>query len=206
MRRLLVVLALALFTTGLAFGQVAGTAHDLSAAEGNSETCVFCHTPHGATVAVPLWNHTASAGTFTAYDSATMNATDNNDWAGSGVNISALCMSCHDGVVGLGSLINESDEGGTPGNSATVMSGVAALGTDLSNDHPVAFTYGAALLAADPDLADPSTLTGAVGLFGVGNDQVECASCHDPHDDTNVPFLVVSNTGSSLCETCHTGK
>lgn len=33
---------------------------------------------------------------------------------------------------------------------------------------------------------------------------VECASCHDPHTDTQVTFLRTSNTGSSLCLACHT--
>lgn len=32
---------------------------------------------------------------------------------------------------------------------------------------------------------------------------VECASCHDPHSDTNATFLRVANTGSAVCLTCH---
>jgi len=32
---------------------------------------------------------------------------------------------------------------------------------------------------------------------------VECASCHDPHSDTNATFLRISNTGSNLCRSCH---
>ena len=32
---------------------------------------------------------------------------------------------------------------------------------------------------------------------------VECASCHDPHDNSNAPFLVMANTASALCLTCH---
>jgi len=32
---------------------------------------------------------------------------------------------------------------------------------------------------------------------------VECASCHDPHSDTNPTFLRVSNTGSGVCLSCH---
>ena len=33
---------------------------------------------------------------------------------------------------------------------------------------------------------------------------VECASCHDPHSNTNATFLRVSNAGSGLCLSCHT--
>lgn len=203
MRKTLVWIGLLLLLAAApASAQVSGTAHDLSAAEGNGQICIFCHTPHNAVPAVPLWNHTLSTNTFTAYDSPTMNALDNNDWTGGDGNVSALCMSCHDGSVGLGSLINEGP-GGTPSNSGTLMTGTANLGTDLSNDHPVAFTYSPAVQTADGELTDPTTLTGPVHLFGPGADQLECASCHDPHNDTNPPFLVMSNNGSALCLTCH---
>lgn len=33
---------------------------------------------------------------------------------------------------------------------------------------------------------------------------VECASCHDPHTDTNATFLRVSNAASAVCLACHT--
>lgn len=202
MKRTLLLLAAMAIIAAPAMGQVAGTAHDLSAAEGNSEVCIFCHTPHNAAPAIPLWNHTLSTQTYTAYDSPTMDAVDNGNWTGGDGNVSALCMSCHDGTVGLGSLVNEGP-GGTPTNSATLISGAGLLGTDLTNDHPVAFTYDATLQTADGELVDPTTLTGAVRLFGAGGDQVECASCHDPHNNTNQPFLVTSNAGSALCITCH---
>jgi len=203
MKRTLLLLAIMAIIAGPAFGAVAGTAHDLSAAEANGEVCVFCHTPHAASPSIPLWNHTLSTASYTAYDSPTMDAVDNNNWTGGDGNVSALCMSCHDGTVGLGSLVNPGP-GGPPTNAGTPMGAVAAnLGTDLTNDHPVAFTYNAALQTADGELVDPTTLTGAVRLFGAGGDQVECASCHDPHNNVNVPFLVTSNTGSALCTTCH---
>ena len=169
MKRSLYIAAALTLLAAPVWGAVGGTAHDLSANDGaNARVCIFCHTPHNAAPAVPLWNHTLSTNTFTAYDSPTMNATDNNDWTGGDGNISALCMSCHDGSVGLGSVINDSL--GTivdPGPMGAVK---ANLGTDLSNDHPVAFTYNAALSTADTELVDPSTLTGPVQLFGAGAD------------------------------------
>ena len=39
-----------------------------------------------------------------------------------------------------------------------------------------------------------------VPLFG---GKVQCASCHDPHNNTNEPFLTKTNDGSQLCFTCH---
>ena len=33
---------------------------------------------------------------------------------------------------------------------------------------------------------------------------VECASCHDPHQDANPTFLRIDNDGSAVCLACHT--
>ncbi len=32
---------------------------------------------------------------------------------------------------------------------------------------------------------------------------MQCRTCHDPHDNINGKFLVVANTASALCQTCH---
>jgi predicted CXXCH cytochrome family protein len=78
----------------------------------------------------------------------------------------------------------------------------------LTNDHPISVTYD--------DTADTGGAGGASGfvalatvqggslpLFGASNNQVECASCHNPHETGTVPFLRVSNAASALCTTCH---
>lgn len=207
MKRTLLLVAAAILVVAPAYGQVASTPHNLSTtlSEPNGQVCVFCHTPHNADPSVPLWNHTLSTASYTAYDSPTMDAVDNGGWSGSDGNVSALCMSCHDGTIAVGSLVNPGPLG-PPGDTTSTIDLINAnanLGTDLTNDHPVAFTYDATLQTADGELNDPAGLTGAVRLFGAGADQVECASCHDPHDNTNVPFLVTSNSGSALCTTCH---
>ena len=61
--------------------------------------------------------------------------------------------------------------------------------------------------AQDDGLYDPSTATTSLGgtidadmLF---SNQVECASCHDVHDNTLGMFLRISNANSDLCLTCH---
>ncbi len=38
---------------------------------------------------------------------------------------------------------------------------------------------------------------------GTNAPSVECASCHDPHTETNATFLRVSNSGSGVCLSCH---
>src|SRR5208283_2245823 len=40
-----------------------------------SEICIFCHTPHGASSDGPLWNHQMSVANYTPYSSTTLKAT-----------------------------------------------------------------------------------------------------------------------------------
>ncbi len=181
--------------------QIAGSAHDFSA-EGwaQNKICLPCHTPHNGDTSVPespLWNHDVTTSTFTVYSSSTLDAT-----VGQPSGISLLCLSCHDGSVALDSF------GGTTGSE--YVTGDANLGTDLSNDHPISFTYNTALATADGELFDPSTTTTSLGgtidadlLF---SHRMECASCHDVHNTAssgNDHLLLISNTGSALCLTCH---
>ncbi len=180
--------------------------------------CVFCHTPHNANPNVrPLWNRDVPTDTYKLYDttvSATLNATVNQPQGDS-----LLCLSCHDGVIAINALLN----GGTPtmpalgdqlgdvyypgspyGMAKNIGGNYPANPTvnDLSNDHPVSFTFDAALVGADgalqlPPGGDP------VRLRGVTGDQVECTSCHNPHDNQYGGFLVTPNTQSAMCLTCH---
>ena len=92
----------------------------------------------------------------------------------------------------------------TPGGNVDAngyITGTPNLGTDLSDDHPINFTYDDALASADGGLNPPSS-TPAVQALLIGG-TVQCSSCHDPHDDTYPPFLVTDNTNSALCTTCH---
>lgn len=146
---------------------IAATKHNLSstglfsnrvvdAASGTTEICVFCHTPHGSETSqsVPLWNRTLSAsGDFTTYDSLG-SATLDGSIVGVG-SVSLACLSCHDGQVAMDSLLNSPGSGtvaagslnwtfeDTATMSATGMldAGIALIGTDLRNDHPVGILY-----------------------------------------------------------------
>ncbi|MCB1037692.1 MAG: cytochrome c3 family protein, partial [Acidobacteria bacterium] len=89
--------------------------------------------------------------------------------------------------------------------AAGLITGNPNVGTDLTNDHPVNFTYDGALATLDGELVTPVSVDwvdagNTVPLFG---GTLQCASCHDPHNDTNTPFLVRSNASSALCTTCH---
>ncbi len=198
-KRIFTAVAVTLLVAGGAVAQVSGTAHDLSGQGTNptNEVCVFCHTPHGASPSVPLWNHTLSTQAYTEYTSPTMDSTSVGPLQG-GTGVSNLCLSCHDGSVALSSLVNNPPTG-DPGIG--VMGAVNAnLGTDLSNDHPVNIIYDEAV---DAELVARATVLLTLDLFGAGANELQCASCHDPHNDSNNPFLVISNAGSALCTTCH---
>ena len=190
-----------MLVAGLAGAQITGSKHDFSGQQwGTNEICQPCHTPHNASTLLPvvLWNHAVTTATYTLYSSPTMNAT-----TGQPAGVSKACLSCHDGTVALDSF------GGSTGQN--FIGGNANFGTDLSNDHPVSFAYTNALATADGGLHAPTTQASGLGgtiaadmLFGAGNTQVECASCHDVHNAANLAFLLLkSNAGSALCLTCH---
>ncbi|MGB3426903.1 MAG: hypothetical protein WBA53_01900, partial [Burkholderiaceae bacterium] len=158
------------FAWSSAMAQIAGTDHDFSTRGwGSTEVCIFCHAPHNTSTAVagaPLWNHAVTAQTFTMYSSTTLNATMPSQPAG----VSKLCLSCHDGLTAIDSF------GARTGS--VLMTGVANVGTNLGNDHPIGFSYNAALIALDPGLKTPPT---TLPRYGATNDTLECATCHNVH-------------------------
>jgi predicted CXXCH cytochrome family protein len=174
---------------------IVGTAHDLSGnGWGTDQICVYCHTPHNAKSPqlVPLWNHAATAESFTLYSSSTLNATP-----GQPAGVSKACLSCHDGVTAI-------DSYGTR-TGTHLMTGTAKLGTDLTDDHPISFTYDAALATADGGLVTPSSSSWVDGAHTVPlyTAKLECGSCHNVHNNSTDPFLRKSNAASALCLTCH---
>ncbi|MDP2364124.1 MAG: cytochrome c3 family protein [Ignavibacteria bacterium] len=204
MLRTIFSFVIVLVFAGVALGQIANSAHDFSGQGwGTTEICAPCHTPHNSNTTVtsaPLWNHQVTTATFTTYSSSTMNAT-----VGQPNNNSKLCLSCHDGTVAL-----DNFGGNTTGSH--FISGSELIGTNLSNDHPVSFTYNAALATADGDLYNPATKLTSLGgtiehdlLFGAsGSATLECASCHDVHNGYGNPnLLLISNSASAFCLTCH---
>jgi predicted CXXCH cytochrome family protein len=208
MKLLFTFLFIATFAT-VSLGQITGSKHDFSTATWNTATgkqstgkqiCIICHTPHNSITTVtnaPLWNHRLSTSTYTPYASGgTMQSTPSAILGAT----SKLCLSCHDGTVGL-----EDFGGNTTGTN--FISGNALVSNNLSNDHPISMLYNTALATADGGLKDPATALSGMGstinadmLF---TGQVECASCHDVHNNQYTYFLRKSNAASALCLTCH---
>ena len=198
------LLAIAFAPSMFAAESVISSKHNLSVsgpgevrASMESEICIFCHTPHRATSAQPLWNHTLSQATYTPYLSSTLKAS-----VGQPSGASKLCLSCHDGTVALG-MVNSRARPIEMRNSITTLpDGPSRIGTDLADDHPVSFTYDSALVTANGQLRDPGTLNQKVRLDH--NGQMQCTSCHDPHNNEFGKFLVQNNYASALCLECHT--
>ena len=185
---------------------VLGSKHDLSVygpgpvkATSESEVCLFCHTPHRGSGSTPLWNHALSQASYTPYSSSTAKAT-----IGQPTGSSKLCLSCHDGTVALGMVHSRPNPIQISGGISTMPAGKSNLGTDLSDDHPISFTYDDALVGRRGELRDPNTLVDQVKLDH--NSQVQCTSCHNPHDDQFGKFLVQDNYASALCLACHDTK
>ncbi len=144
----------------------------------------------------PLWNRSFSKAAYVPYSSSTTKAA-----IGQPTGASKLCLSCHDGTVALGMVNTRPTAIDFAGGITRMPLGPSNLGTDLSDDHPISFVYDSALAAARGELRDPVALTGKVKLDDSG--QMQCTSCHDPHDNQYGMFLVENNKASALCVTCH---
>jgi len=157
-----------------------------------TEICVFCHTPHNATSSAPLWNRYDSGQVYIPYKSTTLKAA-----TGQPSGASKLCLSCHDGTVALGLVRSRSEL--IPFTQP--IGPEANLGTDLSDDHPISFRYDSALAFSDTQLKDPGALTGPIHLDK--DSQLQCTSCHDPHDNQFGYFLKTDAVRGNLCLNCH---
>ncbi len=217
--------------SNVSWAGIANTVHNLSTsgpgikATNETEICIFCHTPHNANPAVPLWNHEMSGASYTLYDSEYLQRAGYEAVTNVG-NRSKLCLSCHDGTVAIGSVYNL---GGSPA-TITLVGGVTTLpitstayiDTNLTDDHPVAIKYDTGItinfgsgtktmeLNATAPPINPSPYEGVKLYPGPtsGYGYVECTSCHDPHVET-MKFLVIWNinlatTIRDICTTCHT--
>ncbi|MBI4517242.1 MAG: cytochrome c3 family protein [Deltaproteobacteria bacterium] len=200
----LTVQVLCLLAIGLGRGveaqspsDMARTPHNLSVSgpgpvQALTETriCIFCHTPHNATPLSPLWNKELEPQVYTVYASPTLRAGPLPQPSGA----SKLCLSCHDGTIALGAVVNPV---GGIGMASAALGSHSSFGLDLSGHHPVSFAYHNALPNPELALSPPPEL-----VYG-GADEVHCTTCHDPHSDRYEKFLLKDNRYSALCTSCH---
>ncbi|MBA4373413.1 MAG: hypothetical protein C0402_11210 [Thermodesulfovibrio sp.] len=217
MKKIILISLCMLLVASSAFALIANSKHDLSPGggvytAGVKSSCAYCHAPHHAVTGAPLWNRTMSVAAYTLYGSG-------NTLAGSTVNQpgvnSQTCLSCHDGTINVGDVINGTDD--TPVLAGVLTAGkidAAAggyIGTDLTTTHPIGVVYNSAVTIAG--LSAVVNANNQVNgkkwkIYGGGNGtgRVECGSCHDPHNTTagEVPFL--KDTLATICSDCHSAK
>lgn len=148
-------------------------------ATSETQVCVFCHTPHGATnTQGPLWNRKVAGQGYTQnyimYDSSTLDAKQVQGALNQPGGSSKLCLSCHDGTVAIGNVnvLNGTEYSSTAQTTSNIATNTAfmptgttggefggftrKLGTDLGNDHPISVSYNATLAGRDGELRTPT--------------------------------------------------
>jgi len=205
--------------TSVAYSTVKGVADPLGASTG--QVCVFCHHPHrGVNASLGndlLWNmNSVGSANITGYSSATMNATT------AAVNATApqsfLCMTCHDGLIAAGALVQKPKDGSNTTadwwNDAAANA-TADLGSTLADDHPVNFTYTDASSVDTAGIKAPlaNTVTGAsANTYPLFGGTMQCATCHDVHagtttkDTGGIQFMRGDTAASEICVDCHINK
>jgi len=205
---------------GERIADVRNTRHNLSAsgtgtvkATTETQVCVFCHTPHGATQGVtPLWNRQLSNQTYTPYTSSSLDANAIQGTLDQPGGSSKLCLSCHDGTLAIGNVnvlngrINQSitlsgtaPGGVMPPGAGTGTGFTRSLGADLTNDHPISLNFTSALAIRDGELrsvdANQRWPAGSGTVLGVR------ASGYKPL----LPLEPTGNGGAGQiqCGTCH---
>lgn len=225
----LVLLIVALVTT-LSFAKapkskIVNTVHDLRSTLGGASftLCNFCHVAHKtaapditppASAGPYLWNHVlSSVVSYGVYTSDTFKGynTDIKDLGtggGGSINASNLCLSCHDGTVGINywyERVTGSNYQPLP-NGNNVFVNISAQIKDLTQTHPVNFTYDATLATKAGILTPASTSSvdsaGEVPLF---QGKMQCATCHDPHNGDSSIFeqSFPTQASGSFCTYCH---
>lgn len=114
-----------------------------------AEVCVYCHTPHGAntTVNMPLWNRTVKTTTFTTY--AQNNSSTLTQSVTQPGNASLTCLSCHDGLTAVDSIINMPGSGRYDAGSMSNQND-AFLNTWINQSGQNALVHGKLTLALGP--------------------------------------------------------
>ena len=183
------LLGLGLLFSGAASAQsattIVGSPHDFSSQTWNAagEICVVCHAPHNTVTEAeagvtgelgPLWNRTLTAVTnYSLYTSVSrVGSFIDSTGFGQPTGVSKLCLSCHDGTIAIDSYGRDEFNGVFTGGTtfvddinanANIGEGNGSTG-DLSNDHPVAFTF--------PTPADDPEIVAAANGFVAGVHQV----------------------------------
>ncbi len=152
-----------------------------------------------------LWNKSIDPVNYILYTSTTQSVTPSQPNGPS-----RLCLSCHDGTLALGAVLQPS--GGIATTGQITLGRPSYIGVVLSDDHPFSFSYLDALPNPYAGL-NPALLPTDLPFYGGSSMFIECSTCHDAHEDAyrssdkngqlTGKFLVMDNRASALCITCH---
>ena len=229
----MLILAAVLLAAAEAEAGLAITKHNLASwspydikAANESRLCVFCHTPHNAeSTQAPLWGHEETTATFTVVSSAHTGGPAEGNSQPTG--ISKKCLSCHDGTISIGALLNGQTiamTGSTLDPDGSMSSTTPGyLGTNLRNTHfhPISFIYEVAAAAANTDA--PGTFVTPISAYNKKTmldryGKVQCHTCHNPHNDGGTSTLIgraadndplwrkdldCNGDNASVCGACH---
>lgn len=194
----------------------AGTVRALAPIDGGTDQiCIFCHTPHSGAPQSPLWNRPdpADMGNFEVYalplgiknDTVLTGYDKNNPDYPSGA--SRMCLSCHDGVTSVGVLLGN--------QTITMEGGLTTLArVALETSHPISFNYNNNVITTLLEPIKPGEYQlpdGTVDTPLDSNGQMQCTTCHDPHEDTRaitgLPFWRHTSGAfyDDVCGSCHVG-
>ncbi len=195
-RTYIIIVLFIIANAGLGQTSIVSTKHNLSVsgagglkATSETEVCIFCHASHSGNAQAPLWNRNDSPTTYTLYGSPSMNA--NTQQPGTS---SRLCLSCHDGTVALGAVLNRTDPISFPvGKDKIPPDYRSNLSENLGDDHPLNIdTHPTGYNCSGCHTTHPLTTR-----------NLECSSCHNAHDNTYGKFLVTDPVNGGICLRCH---
>ena len=178
-------------------GSVINSKHNLAAGADKvmgDQPCGFCHIPAGPSDVVPLWDKNVTAIVYQVFFNSPANGVAAN--SGSSDGVSAVCLSCHDGSIAPDAVWNNHGKGFAGGADKRLGVILDPFSDEIGDNHPVLIDYPTMstqfyFIPTNPDIK-------------IYDGKIECASCHDVHNDSaNPPFLRISNRSSSLCLACH---
>ncbi|GEM_PF-2104544 len=182
-RMLFAALVVVVLTAGPALAAVNGSHHDLSAYQGATEVCLYCH---------GVLDTTAATGNYG--------------------NVGELCLSrCHNGSGNVTTQDVVPQRAATLDEAGTVVGPTYTVdAVNVTNGFAHGLNP-ADLLVPTTGAQVTFDAIGQALPYGTAG-QIECTSCHNVHSNANTPFLqrdlFTGGPGGnrSFCEACHTAR
>lgn len=202
--------------TGMTFSAGPGTLRTFYSSN-VSEVCIFCHTPHNARPAVPLWNKATLpvATVFKMHTSTSRLTPTTNGAALTAGSPSLLCLGCHDGKTAVNVLHNskigvDATASGYPGEVLVDIGGAYAarsiqyfgFGVQAKGNLGASGPSGAALTTGD-NLTDDHP----IGFNYAAAQSTNATTMAALNDTATVAVKSLNKIrffgGNMECSTCH---